>query len=133
LEKIDAEAEDMAQRVVVEVACDEAGKHSGIVRTVQLSFDGATYEIDLCSAHVKHVDEVLTMVVQHGRKVGASTRAAARSTRQQRQSSRADSEAARAWGRANGYKVSERGRISQEVMVAYQHRNNPPAAKFSAA
>jgi hypothetical protein len=119
----------MAQRVTVEVECDAPGKHSGAVRTVGLGIDGVTYEIDLCAAHVKPVDEVLTMVVQGGRRVSA-VRAATRAAAKPRSTSREESAAVRAWAAESGLKVSERGRISADVLEAYKNRHK---VTFSAA
>lgn len=120
----------MSQRIIVALECDAAGKHSGDVKTIQVGVDGASYEIDLCSAHVKPVDEVLTMIVQQGRKMTGSSRASVRRSGSRRQASRGESEKIREWARQNGMKVSERGRIAADVIAAYEARNAP---KFSAA
>ena len=53
--------------------------------------------------------------VRHARRVGgqkqSSTQAAA--------AKRSDLDEIRAWGRANGYRVSDRGRVSADVVKAY--------------
>lgn len=117
----------MSKRTVVTVDCDGlGGRHSGDVATIQIGIDGASYEIDLCAAHLKPVDETLTMIVRQGRKVTAR-----QSPRRQRSSSpRQNSSAVREWANQNGMKVSERGRIPANVLSAYEHRADP---KFTAA
>lgn len=120
----------MSQKIIVALDCDAAGKHSGDVKTIQVGVDGASYEIDLCSAHLKPVDEVLTMIVQQGRKVTGASRSGTRRSGSRRQSGRGESEKIREWARQNGLKVSERGRIAADVIAAYESRNTP---KFSAA
>lgn len=84
--------------------------------TVSFSFDGSNYEIDLSKKNRNAMEKALRPYIDHARK--------ARSTRSRRSTSaapsrRSDLAAIRAWATENGFKVSERGRISHEVVEAY--------------
>lgn len=84
--------------------------------TVSFSFDGSNYEIDLSKKNRIAMEKVLKPYIDHARK--------ARSTRNRRPvtattSRRSDLAAIRAWAPENGFEVSERGRISHEVVEAY--------------
>ena len=59
----------MAQKVKVTVVCDLP--HDGEVEgeeTVQFSFDGAAYEIDVCAKHAKELRDKVSPFVDHARK-----------------------------------------------------------------
>jgi hypothetical protein len=84
--------------------------------TVTFSFDGTSYEIDLSSKNAKAFRDALATYVGHARKVSRTGRRAGRG------SSSADTAAIREWARQHGHKVSDRGRISSEVMAAYEAR-----------
>src|ERR1700691_1468275 len=62
----------MAQKVKVTVVCDLP--HDGEVEgqeTVQFSFDGSAYEIDLCPKHTKELREKVGQYADHARKASA--------------------------------------------------------------
>jgi hypothetical protein len=77
-----------------------------------------TYEIDLSQQNAAQLRDALAPWVGNARRVsGRSTRPAGR--RGGGSSASADTTAIRTWAKENGYKVSERGRISAEVQQAY--------------
>jgi Lsr2 len=84
--------------------------------TVSFGFDGVGYEIDLGEKNRAKFEKAFAPYVQHGRRVTQqrSRRSGAASTR-----SRADLSAVRGWAKEQGMHVSERGRISSEVMEKY--------------
>ncbi|MBO0901332.1 Lsr2 family protein [Cellulomonas sp. zg-ZUI222] len=111
----------MAQKVQVLLVDDVDGGTAD--ETVTFGLDGVTYEIDLTSDNAAKLRDALAQWVGNARKV--SGRSAGRSTA--RSSATSSSRTARSneaqeireWAKANGYQVSERGRISAEVKKAY--------------
>jgi hypothetical protein len=106
----------MAQKVQVLLVDDLDGGEAG--ETVSFSLDGVGYEIDLNAKNAARLREEKAPWVGHARRVGGrrSTGGRGRSGG----SSGTDTAAVREWAREHGYKVSERGRISAEVMEAYK-------------
>lgn len=108
----------MAQKVTVQLVDDIDG---GIAdETVTFSLDGVAYEIDVTTAHAAELRESLASWIGHARKV--SRAGAARPARRSARGD-ADASAVRDWAKANGLKVSERGRISASVRKAYEAAN----------
>ena len=103
----------MAQKVNIilidDIDCSDA------TETVRFGLDGVSYEIDLNDSHAAALRDALSTYVGHGRKVtGAPRRGAA-----PRRASGGNTSAVREWARANGFEVSDRGRISADIQKAY--------------
>jgi hypothetical protein len=111
-------AEDMmAQKIQVLLVDDIDGSTAD--ETVTFALDGVSYEIDLTDEHASQLREDFAKWVGAARKV--SGRSAARPARgTARRSSSSDADAIRQWARANGHKVSDRGRIPASVREAYE-------------
>lgn len=107
----------MAQKVQVLLVDDLDGGEAD--ETVSFALDGATYEIDLSSANAKKLRDSLQSFVEHARKAGAGSRR----RRPRGASSRERSADIRAWAKARGIKVNERGRIPQTVVERYEQEN----------
>jgi hypothetical protein len=106
----------MAQRVQVLLIDDLDGSQGA--ETVSFSLDGVSYEIDLSEKNAGKLRNDFAKWVGNARKVGRGGAASGgRSGRRSRSGN--DTVAIRAWAKQNGYQVSERGRISREVMEAY--------------
>jgi len=106
----------MAQKVQVVLIDDIDGGDA--TETVTFGLDGVTYEIDLNDKNAAKLRDALAVWVGSGRRVtGRSARGTSRPTG--RRASGDDSSAIREWAKANGHKVSERGRISAAVREAY--------------
>ena len=106
----------MAQRVHVVLEDDLDGTSAD--ETVTFGLDGATYEIDLSKKNAAKLRDALASYV------GVARRAQTRQTRRQGRSGRSgaggtQASEIRGWARANGFQVSERGRVSSEVRSAY--------------
>jgi hypothetical protein len=101
----------MAQRVQV-VLIDDVD-NGPAAETIKFAVDGVQYEIDLSSAHATEMRAAMAPWVAAARKVSS------RSSGKARSSSSSDTGKVRAWAKANGYDVSERGRISATVRSAY--------------
>jgi hypothetical protein len=104
----------MAQRIQTILDDDIDGGPAD--ETIQFSYQGTQYEIDLSTKNVEKLTETLHPYVSKARKIGGR-RASPKSSAAQ--TDKAQLQAMREWARANGLKVSDRGRISQEVQEAY--------------
>ncbi len=105
----------MAQKIQVILIDDIDGSTAD--ESITFALDGVNYEIDLSAEHAAQLREDFAKWVGAARKVtnrGATTR-----SRSSRRSS-SDAEAIRQWARANGHKVSDRGRIPQSIREAYE-------------
>ena len=105
----------MAQKVHIVLVDDIDG--SDATETVTFGLDGTTYEIDLSDANAAALRESLSGYVGHARKVTGGRGGRRRSAGGT--SSSSNTSAVREWARANGYDVSDRGRISADVQSAY--------------
>src|SRR5215216_4169907 len=89
--------------------------------TVNFGLDGVSYEIDLNAEHAASLRDALSSWVGHARKVKSPVARTTATTRRSRSGS--DTAAVREWAKANGFTVSDRGRISAEVQEAYAKAN----------
>ena len=105
----------MAQQVLVQVTCDVCGSPKD-AQTHSLSLDGKNYEVDLCAKDGKALGKATQTFIDHARRVRLGKPATGRRTVHDRQ----HSAAVREWARAQGYEVSERGRIPAEVEAKYE-------------
>ncbi|ACZ31981.1 hypothetical protein Xcel_2975 [Xylanimonas cellulosilytica DSM 15894] len=108
----------MVQKTQVVLIDDIDGTEAD--ETVTFALDGVSYEIDLTSAHAAELREALASWIGHGRKSSARAAAAPRSTGRRTSADRAQLAKIREWARDNGFKVSDRGRISAEVIAAFE-------------
>src|ERR1700691_4151866 len=85
-------------------------------KTVSFGLDGMAYEIDLSEQNRAKLAQVIAPYAQAGRRVtrGRGHRGAGPQAR------RADLSDVRAWAKENGLHISERGRISAEVIEKYE-------------
>lgn len=108
----------MARKTVVTLIDDIDGGDA--VRTVTFSIDGIDYEIDLGSSNLDALAAALDPFVKNARTVG-KRRASSSGGKGAAASGRNLTEV-RAWARENGFTVSDRGRVSAEIMTAYEQR-----------
>ena len=105
---------NMAKTVSVVITDDLDGAPDA--ETVAFSVEGQSYEIDLSQKNLAKLQKSLQPFVDAGRKTTAR-----RSVKPGRSGpARVDRAAVRAWAQAQGLQVSERGRISAEVMSKYE-------------
>ena len=103
---------------------------SDAAETVSFALDGASYEIDLSEENIEKLREALALYVGNARRVDGNRRgpgrpkAAAKAPKAPRGArtapDREQTAAIREWARANGYEVSERGRLSATVLSAFE-------------
>lgn len=115
----------MAKKVTVTLI-DDVDQETAADESVEFGLDGVTYEIDLSEDNAAKLREQLEFWIEHARKVGGrkrgkvapavvpATRKAARGGTDREQTA-----AIREWARNNDWPVSARGRISAEIVDAY--------------
>lgn len=114
----------MARKVVYQLVDDLDGTElaAGEGETISFSIDGNDYEIDLSRDHARLFRAATEKYVNAARVTGKSRRSSGRSTASSSAPKR-DLPAIRAWAAANGHKVSDRGRIPNAVIEAYDAAN----------
>lgn len=118
----------MAKKVqtLVEVYDDLDGEviDSGLEQTVEFSYGGVDYRMDLRPSNAEAFDELMKPYIDAAERVTASRpvkRATSTGTRAASGSGRSKEElqAVRDWAAKNGHEVAPRGRIKSEVLEAY--------------
>ncbi|MBW5484221.1 histone-like nucleoid-structuring protein Lsr2 [Streptomyces bambusae] len=108
----------MAQKVQVLLVDDLDGGEAD--ETVTFALDGKTYEIDLTTANAETLRGLLEPYTKGGRRTGgraASGRAKGRAA----SSGNPDTAEIRAWAKAQGMNVNDRGRVPAEIREAYEN------------
>lgn len=106
----------MAQKTIVTLTDDLSGEEAD--ETVRFGLDGAQYEIDLGEENATKLREALAPFVTAARR---STGHTVKGGQKGRRTTSSDHTAnVREWALANGYTVSDRGRISGTILEAYQ-------------
>lgn len=99
--------------------------------TIEFTFDGKNYIIDLSEQHADEFNKALAPYIEHARR--------ARRAPANKRKSRSSSEAARvkrqknteirAWALENGVTVSKRGQLGQDTIAAYEAAHAAPTAE----
>ena len=116
----------MAQRTIVTLVDDLTGEEAENISTVEFALDGATYELDLTDENSAKLREALSPYASAGRKIGGRRRSGAHPDRAIRSTGRGAGynretlTSIREWAKKNGHRVSTRGRLSAEVLQAWQ-------------
>src|SRR6478735_9498459 len=100
----------MAKTVITQVTDDLDGSNGA--ETISFGYRGTTYEIDLGRKNASAFDKMMKPYVDAGRKVAGPRSKRRPSSNGRRSRSASDLAAIREWARAQGYAVSDRGRIS---------------------
>jgi Lsr2 len=118
----------VAQKVVREFIDDIDG--SPAERTFTFAVDGTAYEIDLSSENIAEFKSSIGGFIESARRVRTTSnghRQRGASTTDLRERRERLNEV-REWARKNGYSVSDRGRVSAEVLTAFENRGSATAA-----
>jgi hypothetical protein len=107
----------MARKIIESILDDLDGSEGA--STVFFAFDGRSYEIDLSDENKDKLAQALQPFIDAARTTSALRRPGPSSRGGQKQ----DLNAIREWARANGYAVSDRGRIAADVVEAYEAAN----------
>ncbi|MBW3084816.1 Nucleoid-associated protein Lsr2 [Austwickia sp. TVS 96-490-7B] len=106
----------MAQKVQVLLVDDIDGGEAR--ETISFALDGVTYDIDLSEANAEKLRTQMATWIGHARRAGGRKVTGRRAGGAA--AGRRDLNAVREWGRANGFQVSDRGRVSGELQSAYE-------------
>lgn len=106
----------MAQKIRIYLIDDIDGTDA--TETINFALEGVNYEIDLNDKHTSELREAFDKWVKHARRISG------RRTRRTGAARAGSSDAGkiREWARANGYEISERGRIPAGIREAYEQR-----------
>jgi nucleoid-associated protein Lsr2 len=112
----------MARRTIQVLTDDLDGGEAE--ETVKFGLDGTQYEIDLSKKNANKMRDALAPFLAAGRKVGRGGvviggRAASARVRGGATADRDQNRAIREWAQGKGIKVSDRGRIKQEIVDRY--------------
>ena len=135
----------MAQKTVVTLVDDLSGEEAEDISTVEFALDGVTYEIDLDEDNSAALRDALANYVAAARRTGGRRAAAAGRRRSggagtgtPRATSpggydRETSKQIREWAKSEGFEVSDRGRVPNNVVEAWeaQRKGSDRAAAFS--
>ncbi|MFF4507627.1 Lsr2 family protein [Streptomyces sp. NPDC001401] len=110
----------MAQKVVTTYVDDLTGEESSEIATHSILIDGAGVEIDLTDENYEKLLEILNPYLHADGARRIRGTAKAKGTSKASAGGREDSSAIRAWAKANGFEVSDRGRVPAAVREAYE-------------
>ncbi len=123
----------MATRIIKELLDDLDGELAD--ETVTFALDGVEFEIDLNKANAKRLRDFMAEFQDHGRRLGRAGRAP-QLTKATRQVSvdglsaaaaiKEENRKIREWAPKNGWVVSSRGRIPEEVIEAFHNNVKGP-------
>ncbi|MFN2496332.1 MAG: Lsr2 family protein [Pseudonocardiaceae bacterium] len=113
----------MAQKTVVTMVDDLTGEEAEGIRAVEFALDGITYQLDLSDENAARLRETLAHYTGAGRRIGGRRRAPGSSGATTKTSSydRTALKSIREWAKQHGHSVSDRGRLSTEVLKAWEN------------
>jgi hypothetical protein len=91
--------------------------------TIEFCLDGVSYRIDLSSGNARKIRDVLAGYVRHARRSVLRGDVAMHGMTRSAAADREQNRGIREWARKRGLHVSDRGRISAEVLDAYRQAN----------
>jgi hypothetical protein len=132
----------MAQKTIVTLVDDLTGEEAEDITTVEFALDGVTYEIDLDDKNSTRLRDALADYIAAARRTGgrrsSGRRRSGAGTGTPRATSpggydRETSKQIRQWAKAQGFEVSDRGRVPNNVVEAWeaQRKGSDHSATFS--
>ena len=122
LEDRPEQGENMAQQFQVQYIDDLDGTNLGSeANSISFAFEGKEYSIDLSDENAEQFRQVMAPYIENGSRVTGTKAKPARKT--SAKASSGETKIIREWARANGYDVSDRGRIPADIMDAYAAAN----------
>lgn len=111
----------MARKIVHQLVDDLDGTllETGEGETLSFSLGGTAYEIDLSDANARSFRDAFAPYISAGRTVRGARSSGGPARGRRTAGSGQDTAAIREWAKENGHRVSERGRISADVVEAY--------------
>jgi nucleoid-associated protein Lsr2 len=112
----------VAQRTIVELIDDLDGSQAE--ESVSFSLDGVEFTIDLSSENADKLRDSLAEFVEHARKAGGRKQRPITKTTVKAGGDKAQNQAIREWARSQGEKISDCGRIPQELVSKFQEAHS---------
>ncbi|MBS2966558.1 Lsr2 family protein [Actinocrinis puniceicyclus] len=108
----------MVQKLEVTLVDDLDGGKAD--ETVVFGLDGARYVIDLSGKNAKKLRDTLARYVDAARRDRGARTAGRAAVRKPAQPGGPNTSEVREWAKAQGFEVSERGRVSRDLIVKFQ-------------
>jgi Lsr2 len=111
----------VAQKTIVQLLDDLDGSEAN--ESVTFALDGVEYSIDLSDDNAKKLRDGLAIFVEKAQRLGGRRKVGgANSSRTPVKAGgdKAQNQAIREWARSQGEKISDRGRIPQELVARFQ-------------
>ncbi|MFJ4038269.1 Lsr2 family protein [Microbacterium sp. NPDC090007] len=108
----------MAKKHITQMIDDLDGSVIDEGTTLHFSLEGRAYEIDLSRDNAEKLRDAFRPFIAAGRAAGPSHVAPRRASRPRAVPTR-DLVDVRSWAEKNGFPISDRGRISENVLAAY--------------
>ena len=99
--------------------------------TIEFTFDGKNYVIDLSEQHADEFNKALAPYIEHARRAPTNKRKSRSSSEAARVKRQKNAEI-RAWALENGVTVSKRGQLGQDTIAAYEAAHAAPTAENAA-
>ena len=99
--------------------------------TIEFTFDGKNYVIDLSAQHADEFNKALAPYIEHARRARATKKKASRKSRSSSEAARIKRQRnaeIRAWAMENGVTISKRGQLNQSAIDAYEAAHTTPQA-----
>lgn len=111
----------MGKRVIEVLVSDLSGNEleAGQGETIEFSYRGKDYTIDLTDKEADDFDALMQPFVDAATGLGGRSSRRRSYSRSSSGMTREELQNIRAWARANGHQVSERGRIKSDIIDAY--------------
>ena len=112
----------MARRTKVVVVCDRHRGEVEAVGTMEIAIDGERRKLDLCAEHLAELRRTMRPWLRQAATPatkGRSRTAAKKRSSGGRAARSTDAADVRAWAKANGWKLPDRGRIPTAVREAF--------------
>lgn len=110
----------MAKKEIVQVIDDLDGKVLDHYETVRWSLDGKNYEFDTSAKHAQQFRDSLEKYLAVSRQTGRAGKRAATTATTGGGRNKETTRAIREWAIKEGYELSDRGRIPQSIIEAFE-------------
>lgn len=104
----------MARETIINLIDDIDGSKADV--TIKYSFEGSNYEIDLTDDHAEDFREHMQEWLDRSRRVGVASNS--------QRAANSKTGKIREWARSQGIEVPTRGRLSEEILKAYENRDD---------
>lgn len=111
----------MAQKVEVTLIDDIDGGEAA--ETVSFGLDGKLYEIDLSKKNAEQLRKAVGRYVDAARKE-KTIRPSGRGILRLAAATGPDTSEVRTWAKAQGYEISDRGRVAKDLIVKFQEAHS---------